>query len=451
MVSLAWLRPQPTLRSISLEPIPPAAVALRSANGEPINVLGLVDFPLTLSEITRMVTALVVPSLGPDLMLLDNSVMSDFGVLLHWENQTIYFSPTGSKIPAVHRVNECVPSSTNTPSSANHNQNLSVAAVHRDAETFLCLCVTVNLKPEHEGLAVVYTDCLPPENCTVVVEARIVTEDDFSNDTKLEPSKNIVVARTLATWHASDGSVVIQIANASADGIRIQPSLCLGHLSTVSVVTPDQLRVNAVANTPVSDEDIRHARSGLESPLSKAFSTSRLTSEQKESVLDLCAKCRPVFSLSMSELRRCTIAEATFSVSPGAHPVDRPPYRPNPRTSAVIDKCVNEMLKWGIIEKQPSPWGSPCTIVAKSNGNPRFCVDYRHTLYRHIIHKSWPVLNLDSCLDAVGEALYNSVADILSAFWQLPVAAEHVDRTAFVTPSGKYCVKRIPFGVANSP
>ena len=59
--------------------------------------------------------------------------------------------------------------------------------------------------------------------------------------------------------------------------------------------------------------------------------------------------------------------------------------------------------------------------------------------------------NLESCLDAVGDALYISVADILSAFWQLPVAEGHVDRTASVTPRGKFCFKRIPFGVANAP
>ncbi|CAB1100355.1 unnamed protein product [Ectocarpus sp. CCAP 1310/34] len=153
----------------------------------------------------------------------------------------------------------------------------------------------------------------------------------------------------------------------------------------------------------------------------------------------------------MSELGRCTIAEAAFPVPPGARPVDRPPYRPNPRTSAVIDKCVGDMLEWGIIEKRPSPWGSPCTIVAKSNGSPRFCIDYRHTLNRNIIRKTCPMPNLESCLDAVGDALYITVADILSAFWQIPVAEEHVDRIAFVTHNGKYCFKRMPFGVANAP
>ena len=145
------------------------------------------------------------------------------------------------------------------------------------------------------------------------------------------------------------------------------------------------------------------------------------------------------------------IAEATFPVPEGTRPVDRPPFRPNPRTSAVIAKCVNGMLEWGIIEERPSSWGSLCTMVAKSNGSPRFCVDYGHTLNRLIIRKSWPMPNLESCLDADGDVLYISVADILSAFWLLSVAEGHVDRTASVTPRGKYCFKRMPVEVANAP
>ena len=99
------------------------------------------------------------------------------------------------------------------------------------------------------------------------------------------------------------------------------------------------------------------------------------------------------------------------------------------------------MLKWDIIEERPSPWGSPCTLVAKKNGRPRFCDDYCHTLNRHIVRKCWPLPKLDSCLDAVGGVKFISTADVLSAFRQLPVAEEHIDRTAFVTPTGKFCLK----------
>ena len=43
------------------------------------------------------------------------------------------------------------------------------------------------------------------------------------------------------------------------------------------------------------------------------------------------------------------------------------------------------------------------------------------------------------------------MAGVLSAFWQLPVAEDHIERTAFVTPSSKFCFNRMPFGVANAP
>lgn len=51
-------------------------------------------------------------------------------------------------------------------------------------------------------------------------------------------------------------------------------------------------------------------------------------------------------------------------------PVDRPPYRANPRASAVVDKCVNGMFEWGIIEEWPSQWGSQPIVVAKRKDSP---------------------------------------------------------------------------------
>ena len=100
----------PTLRSITIQPVPPTAVALRAANGSSLNVLGFVVFSLTLGTITHDVEALVVLSLGPDSILLDNSVMSIFGAVLDWENQVSSFPSTGNSIPAVHRTRHPVSS-----------------------------------------------------------------------------------------------------------------------------------------------------------------------------------------------------------------------------------------------------------------------------------------------------------------------------------------------------
>ena len=118
--------------------------------------------------------------------------------------------------------------------------------------------------------------------------------------------EKIIVARTLATWYAADGSAAVQIANPSTDGVALSIGLCLGQLFTVSIVTPDQLHVKAVGKTPKSVDELAQAKSELQGPLSKAFANTKLRTDQKASVLDLCVRYRPVFALSMSELGCCT-------------------------------------------------------------------------------------------------------------------------------------------------
>ena len=97
-----------------------------------------------------------------------------------------------------------------------------------------------------------------------------MSEREFLESSRSSVFEKIVVARTLATWYAADGSVAVQIANPSCDGVALPIGLCLGQLFNVSVVTPDQLHVNAVAKTPKSVDELAQAKSELEGPLSKA-------------------------------------------------------------------------------------------------------------------------------------------------------------------------------------
>ena len=116
----------------------------------------------------------------------------------------------------------------------------------------------------------------------------------------------------------------------------------------------------------------------------------------------------------------------------------------------VIDQCAEDMVSRGVAEKRSSPWGSPVTIVARKDGQPCFCVDYRRTLNKLLIRKPWPMATLERKLDSLGAARFISVADVATAFWQIPVHPDHVERTAFVTSRGKYCFNRMPFGLCNA-
>ena len=59
--------------------------------------------------------------------------MSIFAAVLDWENQVLSFPSTGNSIPAILRTSHPA-SSPADPSTASSDPNLSVAAVHPDAE-----------------------------------------------------------------------------------------------------------------------------------------------------------------------------------------------------------------------------------------------------------------------------------------------------------------------------
>ena len=204
--------------------------------------------------------------------------------------------------------------------------------------------------------------------------------------------------------------MAVQVANPSPEIIALHVGLEIGKLSSVAKVSPAQLNVHAVAATPKTPTEIAAARAEIAAPLSKAFFDSTFTVEHQSAILDLCAKYRPVLLLSKAELGKCTTAEATFSLPVNTKPVSHRPYRANPRTEAIINKCVQDMLV-DIIEEHSSPWASPVTMVARKDGQPRFCVDYRSALNKHLIRKTWPMANLEDNVDTVGGAQFIGVAD----------------------------------------
>ena len=114
----------------------------------------------------------------------------------------------------------------------------------------------------------------------------------------------------------------MQIANPSLDGVALPIGLCLDQLFAVSVGAPNQFHINAVAKTPKSVDELGQAKSELECPVSKAITNNKLTSDQKALVLDMCARYRPVFALSTSELGRCTNVEAAFPLPRDTRPID---------------------------------------------------------------------------------------------------------------------------------
>ena len=113
-------------------------------------------------------------------------------------------------------------------------------------------------------------------------------------------------------------------------------------------------------------------------------------------------------------------------------------------------RLVDEMLDEGVIEPSTSPWASPVVLVKKKSGETRFCVDYRK-LNDISIKDAYPLPRIDDCLDALAGAKCFSTLDLASGYWQVGLTDQAKEKSAFVTNSGLYQWKVMPFGLCNAP
>lgn len=93
------------------------------------------------------------------------------------------------------------------------------------------------------------------------------------------------------------------------------------------------------------------------------------------------------------------------------------------------------MLSKEIIRPSSSLWVSPVILVTNKDGAVRFCVDYRR-LNKVTRKDVYLMLRIDDALDAPRGACYFSSLDLRSGYWQIPMAGDDKDKTAFVTPDG---------------
>ena len=434
-ISKTFIDKHEKLRQKCIFPIPPGAISLRSADGSPLQILGYIRFTLKLGNKSLPVEALVLPHLGPDVMLLDNSIMKSFGAKLDWSTECLSFQDSVQTIPARH------------VKSSVQSEYCSVITQAVDTlPTPVLVSRKVVIPAAHEALIRVFSTARPEKDTLALIEPRIAsthTLDDMPQD---DIWQSVIIARTVTQWSKVTNSALLQVGNPSDRTIILKPNTNMGTITPVTAISP---RTASAVTQNCSESS--QARIDLTAALDESFKNTTFDDQQRAQIINLCTEYRSVFSLNQKELGKCTIAEAEFPLQKDTKPVDRHPHRTNPRAQEVIDKCVDDMEEIDIIEKKQSQWGSPVCIVAKADGSPRFCVDYRTTINKFLVRETWPMPDIESHIDTVGGAKFITVCDVQSAYWQIPVAPKDRHKTAFVTSKGKYVFKVLPFGIANAP
>ena len=310
-----------------------------------------------------------------------------------------------------------------------------------------------NLNPPTQAVGVVMSETVRVPAFSEV-EIMATARDASNSETWLmEPLPQekirtpILVARSVV--HPESDTVPVRLLNLSADAVTIYKGKKIAEMETIEGANIEETNTETVS--AVSSSGCIKATTELEEELQKLVdgSEEKLSETEKTQLLSLLLEYHSLFAASTSDLGRTNRIQ--HHIDTGSNPPVRQGVRRiSPALRGEVRELLDEMSKKDVIQKSTSPWASPIVLVRKKDGRLRFCVDYRkvNSITRR---DAYPLPRVDDTLTTLDGTKWFSTLDMISGYWQVEVAPEDREKTAFCTHEGLYEFKVMPFGLTNAP
>ena len=139
-----------------------------------------------------------------------------------------------------------------------------------------------------------------------------------------------------------------------------------------------------------------------------------------------------------------------LNVNPSITPKRQLPWRPSKEHAEVIRNEVTKLKQAGAIKEVFYPqWLANTVVVKKKTGKWRVCVVFID-LNKVCPKDPFPIPRIDQLVDVTVGHPRMSFLDAFQGYHQIPLALDDQEKTAFVTPTGNYYYKVMPFGLKNA-
>ena len=167
-------------------------------------------------------------------------------------------------------------------------------------------------------------------------------------------------------------------------------------------------------------------------------------------VRELVLVYHDVFALESNELGCTSAIEHEIHIE-NDEPFKEWFWRIPPPLQEEVLTSLQDMLEAGAIHPSQSPWCNMVILVWKKDSTLHFCVDFR-CLNTCTKKDLYPLPQTQEALESMTGLAHFSSMDFKSGFWQIKMALESQQYTAFtVGKLGFYEFTHMPFGLCNAP
>ena len=248
------------------------------------------------------------------------------------------------------------------------------------------------------------------------------------------------------------GKVSIMVRNISDSHIFLKKGVLVVQVVSVSTVPPMELSPEMEATLGVESQPKPMSVAARQEKLLEKLNLDGLAHWSPGNavvVRELVLAYHDVFALGSNELGCTSAIEHEICIENSEPFKEQFWYIPSPLLE--VRASLRDMLEAGAIDLSQSSWCNAVVLVRKKDSTLHFCVDLR-CLNTWMKKDSYPLLHIQEVLESMAGSAHFSPMDFKSGFWQIKMAPESQQYTAFTVGNLRfYEFTHMPFGLCNSP